>query len=418
MTRYLRVGRGLAWIVRGVPGVARALATYAVALLQPAGPQGPGAQGVRPRWLWRLVALLTLLAVGGFLVVAAGLVPIKASARHWPMTAWLLHFAMRRSVATHTLGLQAPPLDDPALVLRGAGHYDTGCSPCHGSPDLGPPAIVQHMTPHPPHLPAVLPGWEDTELFYLVKHGVKFTGMPAWPAQQRDDEVWAMVAFLRLLPALEGSAYRQLVHGNTRTPAATPPVQDLEAPQTIPPAVTASCARCHGVDGLGREHSAFPRLAGQHPAYLEAALHAYARRARPSGIMEPIAAALSHDSMRQLALYYSRLAAPQPSLQGSTPAIERGRAIASHGIPRQRVPACAPCHGPGAAPRQPAYPVLAGQYADYLVLQLELFQQGQRGGSPYAHLMLPVAARLTPEQRRDVALYYAALPALHEQPAP
>ena len=54
--------------------------------------------------------------------------------------------------------------------------------------------------------------------------------------------------------------------------------------------------------------------------------------------------------------------------------------------------------------------MLAGQYPDYLVLQLELFKGGQRGGSAYAHLMKPVATRLTPEQMRDVALYYASLP--------
>ena len=55
--------------------------------------------------------------------------------------------------------------------------------------------------------------------------------------------------------------------------------------------------------------------------------------------------------------------------------------------------------------RKEAYPLPAGQYADYLKLQLQLFQKGHRGGSAYAHLMHPVATRLTPEQIRDVALY-------------
>lgn len=59
--------------------------------------------------------------------------------------------------------------------------------------------------------------------------------------------------------------------------------------------------------------------------------------------------------------------------------------------------------------RNPAYPLLAGQYADYLVLQLELFKGGRRGGSPYAHLMSRVAARMTSEHMRDVGNYYASL---------
>ena len=115
--------------------------------------------------------------------------------------------------------------------------------------------------------------------------------------------------------------------------------------------------------------------------------------------MAPIAAGLSLDEMRELARYYGGLqepwSSPAPTSQASTLAIERGKAIASRGIPRQRVPACVACHGPGATRRNPIYPELAGQYADYLVLQLELFNKGQRGGSAYAHLMRPVATRLT-----------------------
>ncbi|MBA3248234.1 MAG: c-type cytochrome, partial [Pyrinomonadaceae bacterium] len=98
-------------------------------------------------------------------------------------------------------------------------------------------------------------------------------------------------------------------------------------------------------------------------------------------------------------------------------AIERGAAIAQRGIPTQRVPSCVACHGPGDIPRNPVYPELAGQYSDYLALQLELFKQLQRGGTAYTHLMHSVAAHLTPEQMRDVALYYESLTSTRERPA-
>ena len=239
------------------------------------------------------------------------------------------------------------------------------------------------MTPHPPSLPPRISAWQPDELFYIVKHGVKFTGMPAWPARQRDDEVWAMVAFLLLLPDLDAESYRRLVHGESPGTSADVPIQGLLGPQKEPRAVTENCARCHGVDGRGRGQGAFPRLAGQRPTYLYAALQAYAHGERQSGIMAPVAAALHPDEMRELALYYASLQAPTPPLPllDTTLAIERGKAIARHGIPRQRVPSCIDCHGPGARHRNPFYPVLAGQYADYLVVQLELFKQEQRGGS-------------------------------------
>ncbi len=59
----------------------------------------------------------------------------------------------RSSRSTHTLGLNAPPLDDHSLALKGAGHYEIGYRPCHASPDLPHPRIAWRMTPAPPYLP-------------------------------------------------------------------------------------------------------------------------------------------------------------------------------------------------------------------------------------------------------------------------
>ncbi|MDX1531921.1 MAG: hypothetical protein R3362_10395 [Rhodothermales bacterium] len=73
------------------------------------------------------------------------------------------------------------------------------------------------------------------------------------------------------------------------------------------------------------------------------------------------------------------------------------------GLPREGIPACAPCHGPADHARSPFFPELAGQYADSLVLQLQPFAGEHRGGSPYVRLMHPTAHRLTPEQMRAVA---------------
>jgi cytochrome c553 len=381
--------------------------------------QGPRAEGAGAKaWLFTIAGLLAVLGFGGFLVAASGVIPIKASSGHWAITRWFLNFSKERSVAMHTLGLEAPSLDDPGLVLKGAGHYETGCRPCHGNPALPQPRIAWQMTPSPPYLPPRISRWEPDELFYIVKHGIKFTGMPAWPALGRDDEVWAMVAFLRTFPALDAEAYRQLVYGEATPSGEGAPLSGLLGPGQAPRAVTASCGRCHGVDGRGRGVGAFPKLAGQRPAYLLAALQAFAHGERHSGIMQPIATALSQEEMRELAHYYASLQEPAPSLppQDTTLAIERGKAIASRGIPSQRVPSCVDCHGPDAPRRNPFYPELSGQYADYLVLQLMLFKKEHRGGTAYAHLMRPVAARLTPEQMRDVALYYASLTAAIDRP--
>ena len=237
--------------------------------------------------------------------------------------------------------------------------------------------------------------WLPRELFYIVKHGIKFTGMPAWPSHSRDDEVWAVVAFLRTLPRLEAERYRALAFGTPAGGTAAPPRVE-------------HCARCHGRDGQGREVAAFPRLAGQSPQYQVNALQAYARASRHSGIMGPIAAALDQADIMALADYFGGLPGWTPIGTTADPAVARGAEIVSRGIPRQDVPACAECHEAAAPSRNPAYPVLAGQFAEYLRLQLELFAAGRRGGSPFAEIMRPIASRLTPDQMRDVAAYFAA----------
>jgi cytochrome c553 len=355
-----------------------------------------------------IVPAITLL---GALIAASGVVPIKASSGHWKITEAVLQFSKRRSIATHTLGEKLPAMPERWLIVKGAGHYETGCRPCHGSPGFEQPRIARAMTPPPPPLENRVASYEPEELFYIVKHGIKFTGMPAWPSLQRDDEVRAMVTFLIELPRLDAEGYRRLVHGDTHSAASLVPLAELTGEQ-VPALVATSCARCHGRDGQGRGTAAFPRLAGQRREYLRAALEAFANDRRHSGIMQPIAAGLGSEDRLALADYYSRRRT-SPS-EGEVervvaPRGERGRLLANEGVPSQGVPSCVDCHGPGDHARNPAYPLLAGQYAEYLVLQLELFKEGRRGGSPYAHLMARVATRMTPEQMRDAAHYYASL---------
>lgn len=358
-------------------------------------------------WTLRMATLLTVLGVGGLLVAISGIMPIKASSGHWAITHFFLEFSKERSVATHTMGITPPPLDDPVLILKGAGHYEMGCRSCHGSPELHHPRIAQRMLPHPPYLPETAPKWQPEELFYMVKHGIMFTGMPAWPSPQRDDEVWAMVAFLRVFPELDAEEYHRLVNGAAaRSPegaTVADPDPALEAGSLIK-----SCNPCHGAKGQGREVGAFPKLAGQRPEYFIASMEAFARGERHSGNMEPIAAGISSKQLRDLARHYAKLKSSASPSKATQKSIQRGEDIARRGIPQQKVPACADCHDSKGSPMNPLYPALDGQHADYLILQLTLFKQGNRGGTSYAHLMHNVVAGMSVDDIRDVASYFAS----------
>jgi cytochrome c553 len=360
---------------------------------------------VKHPWLTAAGAASAAL-IAATLVVVSGVVPIKASAGHWAITARLLDFAKLRSVATHSLGTQAPSLDDEAFVLRGAGHYESGCYPCHGRPGTGVPPVMAAMTPPPPELTDRLTRYTPEQIFSIVKHGIKFTGMPAWPVQQRDDEVWAMVAFLRRMPDLDADGYRRLVYGESADEADAGPSLPASAAASPPRAVQEICWRCHGTDGTGR--GAFPSLAGQRAEYLHASLRAFADRTRFSGTMSGIAAGLSDEAMRTASAYYAGLPPREPERAADPAALERGAAIATRGVPAQDIPPCAECHGPTGQPRNPAYPRLATQDARYLVSQLELLKGRLRGGSPNVALMHVFVDRLRPEQIRDVALHFAS----------
>jgi cytochrome c553 len=349
---------------------------------------------VRHPWLTTGAMAAGAMIVAAVMVIS-GVVPIKASSGHWRITAALLDFAKTRSVSTHAWGIDAPPLDDQALVLRGAGQYESGCLPCHGGPGRRLPPVMAAMTPSPPELTDRLVRWAPEELFSIVKHGIKFTGMPAWPVQQRDDEVWAMVAFLRLMPQLDAAAYHGLAYG------------DANQRSDAPTAVRNVCWRCHGPDGTGRGPGAFPSLAGQRAEYLYLSLRAFADRNRFSGIMSGIAANLDDNGMRAAAAYYAGLA-PRAGEPADEPSIARGATIASRGVPERDIPACVECHGPTAHPKNPAYPRLAGQHVRYLREQLQLLRERRRGGSANVTLMHVFVDRLRQDEIRDVTLYYGS----------
>lgn len=362
-------------------------------------------------WLRAVLVLGTAALVLGGLVVVSGVIPVKASAGHWPVTRWFLGFTRARSVWTHSLGVDGvPDLEDHARIVRGAGHFETACRVCHGAPGLDRGVTMTELTPHPPHLESLVPDRSPEELFYVVKHGIKMTAMPAWPAREREDEIWDVVAFLRELPEMDSAAYRRLAFGETDTPDEATPGDASGSP---PPFVEARCVRCHGRDGRGRD-GAFPRLAGQKPAYLELSLDGYAARVRFSGIMQAIVADTEPDQLAEAARWYAGLppapARPDEAEPAPPDVIERGERLAHAGIPEEKVPTCVSCHGPGGAERRnETYPYLAGQPAPYLARQLELFREGRRGESTYAHVMELSADGLTPEDADAVAAYYASL---------
>ncbi|GLS38620.1 cytochrome c [Mesorhizobium tianshanense] len=345
---------------------------------------------------WKKLAIA--LAVLPFVVVLAawiGFFNVGASSGHWKITEWFLHFAMQSAVRTYALAVDVPAALPRHAIQPAAGHFARGCAICHGAPGEPRSPVVERMLPQPPDL-AGSGEWTDAQLFRIVKHGVRFTGMPAWPTQERDDEVWAMVAFLRELPSMDEATYRDLAYGKRLA-------RPADAAGTLRQ-VLADCARCHGEDGLGRG-PAIPVLAGQSEAYLLESLRAYAQGGRTSGMMGLPATAAGPQFWPDLAKHFAALPSTQPGGAGDPALVRRGREIAERGVREASVPACLGCHG--RRDRSPLYPSIAGQPERYIEAQLGLFRAGKRGGTRFGHLMANASKGLADDDIRALAAYFS-----------
>ena len=157
-----------------------------------------------------LIAAL-MLVLGAGAVIYTGVYDVAATSPHWPATAWLLETARTRSIQAQAAGIAVPPgLDDPAKVVIGVEHYAAHCAVCHGAPGVPRGDIAQGLYPPPPDLAKTAPLYTPAELFWIVKHGMKMTGMPAW-SNHGDDELWATVGFLQKLPAMNEQDYAKLL---------------------------------------------------------------------------------------------------------------------------------------------------------------------------------------------------------------
>ena len=157
------------------------------------------------------IAVVVFVSAAGVLIyIASGHYNIGTRNHDNSVVNWTLETGMKRSVQAHADGIGAPPLDDPAAIKMGFGHYSEMCVSCHGAPGIAPDEIAQGLWPKAPDLAKTVREWKPEELFWITKNGVKFTAMPAWGPSHSDKMIWAMVAFMEKLPTLSAADYKKL----------------------------------------------------------------------------------------------------------------------------------------------------------------------------------------------------------------
>jgi mono/diheme cytochrome c family protein/ketosteroid isomerase-like protein len=239
---------------------------------------------------------LGLLLLAAILLLAAfvwsGIYNVGADDPHTRPVLAVMESLRERSIHARSRDIALPNLDDALLVSKGAGQYAAMCTGCHLAPGMEDSEIRPGLYPRPPDLSRTRV--DPREAFWVIKHGVKMSAMPAWGGGHDDQTIWSMVAFLQKLPDLSPAQYKEIVanapadhhaeggdhqHGDQGGDAA-----HAEMSGTAPPDTAAHAdGRTGGHEDDGHSHSHDAAAGGRkHPTEAAAVMDGFSPKAVPA----------------------------------------------------------------------------------------------------------------------------------------
>lgn len=163
-------------------------------------------------FLWGVIFTLCMAVLAACLLIYTAVIPVAASKTESPMLAWLMHTTYERRLASQAKEINLPSdLDSKKRQLAGARSFDEMCSTCHTPPSQMPTVVAQGLNPSPPKLADLMPHRAPAEAFWVIKNGVKMTGMPGFGATHSDNSLWDLVGFIRIARNLDENSYEQII---------------------------------------------------------------------------------------------------------------------------------------------------------------------------------------------------------------
>ena len=197
-----------------------------------------------------LAAVLLLGALGAALVLRSGWYHIGATNQHWQLVHTVLEQGMRDSVQYHARDIAAP--QGPQPTASGAAIYRDNCLQCHGGPGVAQEDFAKAMQPVPGPLVDATQRWQPRELYWITRHGIKMSGMPAWEFHLADRDIWSVVAFMQTLPELSAPAFAALIKAQPAAQAEPGPVTAAHgnAERGRLALTQYACNACHKIPGV------------------------------------------------------------------------------------------------------------------------------------------------------------------------
>ncbi|XKE44166.1 cytochrome c [Halomonas organivorans] len=199
---------------------------------------------------------------------------VAATDQHLPFVESVLHSTMHASVEAGAEEIEVPDLGGDHMIRAGAAAYDDLCAACHLKPGLESTVLRAGLNPLPPTF-SESTHQDPAQQFWVIKNGIKMTGMPAWGVTHDDQELWEIVAFLQRLPELSQADYLAMVAPNGPTAGdAGNDGHDHAHGDTGAMARSGNDAPEPAGDGHDHEHGDMSAMSGQEPAHGPAAAEA------------------------------------------------------------------------------------------------------------------------------------------------
>lgn len=224
-------------------------------------------------------ALVTCAAAAGGAAVFlfSGIYSVAASTDHTRVVYWALEQGMRSSVRAQAADVPAPPPMDAAMLRKGAHCFHENCVQCHGAPGHAPADFAGGLLPVAKSLVQTSRELPLEQVYWITRHGIRLTAMPAWEHRLDDRDLWAIAAFVhRELPRLSVQQYRQAVAASAPEVCARPSARSTPEPKRGLSAMRQyGCQGCHIIPGITgptmhvgpslREFARRPLIAGALP---------------------------------------------------------------------------------------------------------------------------------------------------------
>jgi thiosulfate dehydrogenase len=154
-----------------------------------------------------IIFTLAVIGIGGYFMLHAGMINIVADQTPSKLERRMAGTALDASVEKRSASLKNPLEPTDAVLTEGMHIYLQNCAGCHGSPKETDSKFGSSFNPHAPQFMKRAPDMPDNQNFYIAKHGVRLTGMPAWGKLYSDDQLWQVTTFLshmeKLPPAVD-----------------------------------------------------------------------------------------------------------------------------------------------------------------------------------------------------------------------